>query len=145
LFQTISHKDKVMEMNRKEDIGNNEEHPFPANVTVNFDYLFGLAHGDKGFVKKMIEIYVKLIPENLLSIEKALTDNDYATLKGVAHRTKSTVSVAGLDHLMPFFTRLEWESVNNKIEDETNNDFINVKQELLQSCIVLQKYLSENF
>ena len=48
------------------------------------------------FIKKMLEIYLKQTPENLSTINQAMSTKQYSEIAAVAHKMRSSVPYVGL-------------------------------------------------
>ena len=54
-------------------------------------YLYALADGDNGFVTEILDLMIKNIPIDIVSIEKAIADNDLQQMCRSAHHMKSSI------------------------------------------------------
>ncbi|MBA3704527.1 MAG: Hpt domain-containing protein [Bacteroidetes bacterium] len=72
-----------------------------SNKTVsNLFYLNELAKGDPDFVKEMIDIFLVDNKEEIQVLEKSIQNQDYLSIKEIAHKMKSTVAFVGIDKLI---------------------------------------------
>ena len=55
------------------------------------EYLYALADGDMDFVKEILELMEKNIPDDIVSIENAIAANDMQQIKRSAHHMKSSI------------------------------------------------------
>ena len=83
-----------------------------ANSTklTDLTFLNELADGNKEFIKKMLEIYVKQTPENIGSLETFAADNNYDGISSVAHKMRSSVPYVGLAEVEKLLEKLEFEA-----------------------------------
>ena len=83
-----------------------------ANSTklTDLTFLNELADGNKEFIKKMLEIYVKQTPENIGSLETFAADNNYDGISSVAHKMRSSVPYVGLGEVEKLLEKLEFEA-----------------------------------
>ncbi|HSY76907.1 MAG TPA: Hpt domain-containing protein [Bacteroidia bacterium] len=54
-------------------------------------YLYALADGDKRFVTEILDLMIKNIPIDIVSIDKAISDNDLQQMRRNAHHMKSSI------------------------------------------------------
>lgn len=66
----------------------------------NLDYLIELSKGNKEFVVEMIEIFLAENPEEIASLENAISEQNFEQIKSAAHKMKSTIPFVGLDKLI---------------------------------------------
>ncbi len=63
--------------------------------------------GDEKFKQELISVFVQQMPSLLVGLEKALQDNDYKQLSAIAHKTKSSVALMGIESLRADMSELE--------------------------------------
>ena len=63
--------------------------------------------GDEKFKQELISVFVQQMPSLLVGLEKALQDNDYKQLSAIAHKTKSSVALMGIESLRADMAELE--------------------------------------
>ena len=54
-----------------------------------------------------MDVFLEQVPEELTSIEKAITQMDYAVIKSFSHTMKSSVSIMGITVLSPILQEME--------------------------------------
>ncbi len=62
-----------------------------SNLLYSTELLEKLSRGDASFVAKMLNIFVKISEENIEHLKSAVEQNDIPTLKGLAHKIKSSI------------------------------------------------------
>lgn len=72
-----------------------------------FKYLNDLLHGQTKPMIEIIDVFLTQVHEDLEGINKAITDNDYKTIKSYAHTMKSSVAVMGISSLTPVLNEIE--------------------------------------
>jgi len=70
-------------------------------------YLTEMMGGKKSLIKEIMDVFLKQIPEELQSINDAITKTDYATIKKFAHTMKSSVSIMSVSVLTPILQEME--------------------------------------
>ncbi len=73
----------------------------------NLRYLSEMMGGKKHLIKEIIDVFLKQVPEELQSINDAITKQNYATIKNVAHTMKSSVSIMGISVLASILQEME--------------------------------------
>ena len=63
--------------------------------------------GDENFKLELISLFIQQMPMLLVGLEKALQDNDFKQLSAVAHKTKSSVALMGIETLRADMAELE--------------------------------------
>jgi HPt (histidine-containing phosphotransfer) domain-containing protein len=71
----------------------------------NLDYLHQMSGGDELFVKEMVKLFLKQVPLELEKLSTAASDSQ--TVKQIAHKLKSSVSMVGADYLLIHIKELE--------------------------------------
>lgn len=67
---------------------------------VNIDYLKQLSKGNTRFVEEMIRIFLSENPEEIRTLELAVTKQDYDLVRATTHKLRSTLPYIGLDKLV---------------------------------------------
>lgn len=70
-------------------------------------YLNDMMGLKKHLVKGIMDVFLKQIPEELQSIDNAITKTDFATIKDFAHTMKSSVAIMGISVLAPILSQME--------------------------------------
>lgn len=81
--------------------GNNHKH------LVNLDFLIQALGGKKDVIYETIDLFLEEVPKDLSIMNEAVTKTDYSTIKGCAHKLKSTISLMGIHDLMPVVEEME--------------------------------------
>jgi HPt (histidine-containing phosphotransfer) domain-containing protein len=66
---------------------------------VDLTYLEGIAEGDNGIVKELIEIFIDQMPEFTNGFEVNLKDKNWLKIAALAHKAKSSVISMGMSEL----------------------------------------------
>ena len=92
-------------------------------------YLSETMNGEKHLVKEIIDVFLKQIHEELLSINDAVVKADYIIIKNLAHTMRSTVSVMGISVLAPVLK--EMENLSASAKDIEKIEELNTKLNLI--------------
>lgn len=101
----------------------------------NLEYLHRMSSGDESFVKEMIKLFLKQVPQELEKLTSAASDSQ--AVKQIAHKLKSSVAMVGAEDLLIQVKELEQEA-NNNIEYTT---VLAYQKELTQKLDNIQKEL----
>ncbi len=103
-----------------EDTPNNSNTQFPQNeiLKVDFTYLLGSCQGDHGFVKEMIEIFLKEIPLAMTQLEEELEKKNWTKISEVAHRIKTSYMMVGLNIQKEIALEIEKSIKTNDFEEK---------------------------
>ena len=71
-----------------------------SDKVTNLDYLTELAKGDTAFIKEMIGIFLEENPEEVKTLENAITEEQFENIKSISHHMKSTIPFVGIDFLI---------------------------------------------
>ena len=74
---------------------------------INPSHLDSVTGGDEKFKKELIDVFIQQLPTLLVGLEKALQDKDYKQLSAIAHKTKSSVALMGIESLRTDMAELE--------------------------------------
>jgi HPt (histidine-containing phosphotransfer) domain-containing protein len=72
----------------------------PTEKITDLNYLSALAKGNKEFIKEMISIFLTDTPVELRSLETGIADQNFETIRSVAHKLKSTLPYVGIDKII---------------------------------------------
>jgi CheY-like chemotaxis protein len=79
--------------------GNNDKPASKAKV-INLQYIENFSDGNDELKDEMLREFVKRVPDNLSSMEKAIEEKNYKTIYRIAHDMKTTVHFLGLTVLI---------------------------------------------
>ncbi|MGR3811934.1 PAS domain S-box protein [Jiulongibacter sp. NS-SX5] len=74
--------------------------------------LEALAGGNEAFVKKMVDLFVKMTPETLDEMKLAYTEGDYVKVGKLAHKMKPSLDNMGIDSLKELIKDIEVNASN---------------------------------
>ena len=86
---------------------------------IQLNYLHQLSGNDKDFEKEILNQFVVQVPEELSNLQQSIAENNFDSIRRIAHSLKSTVGYVGLaDELHPLLDQLE-----NDASAENNKNF----------------------
>ncbi len=143
LFMKISallpHKQKKTQP--EESITDRKDTVEPQKQLYDLQMLHKLGRGNKEFIKRTIELFIKTAPETVESLQDGIRSQDWSAVSGAAHKLKSTVDTLKIEQLRPVVRQIEIDArktINleaipdlvNFIEDHINQTINQIKQEL---------------
>jgi CheY-like chemotaxis protein/HPt (histidine-containing phosphotransfer) domain-containing protein len=72
-----------------------------------------MSHGDNGFIKKMITLFIEQIEAYLVQIQEANSKQDYDTIAKITHKIKSSVGIMGIVSIKNEIKELELLCIEN--------------------------------
>jgi len=100
------------------------------NKIINLNFLIKSMRGKKDLIRNIIDIFLKQVPQNLKTINEAINNTDFLTIKSQAHNMKSTISVFGLTDLLDTLNKIE--ALGKKAKDINKIKILNKK--LVKTC-----------
>src|ERR1035437_7753220 len=70
-------------------------------------YLTEMMGGKKHLIRGILDLFLTQVPEELNSINDAISKTDYAIIKNFSHTMKSSVSMLGISVLAPILQEME--------------------------------------
>ena len=70
-------------------------------------YLSDMMKGKRPLIKEIMDVFLEQIPEELKSINDAITNADFPSIKKFAHTMRSSVPVMGITVLAPILQEME--------------------------------------
>ena len=74
---------------------------------INLSYLETMFEGDKKAIKDIIEVFKSQVPELIQEMNYALKNKDWKALSEIAHKSKSSVAIMGINELADDLKTLE--------------------------------------
>ncbi len=81
-------------------------------------YLTNMAGGNTDIIKEMIHIFVDQVQEYIKDMQKFLDEKDYLALGRLAHKSKSSVAIMGMNDLAADLKVLELLAKESKEIDK---------------------------
>jgi PAS domain S-box-containing protein len=99
--------------------------------------LQNMSRGNDDFVQKMLSIFVNLVDENTLSLEKAMASDDLETIKKIAHKIKPSIDQLGINSLKEVVRKVEkYDAAGTKDEiDASVKKIITVLREVVDQVV----------
>jgi HPt (histidine-containing phosphotransfer) domain-containing protein len=105
---------------------------------VDLGYLERLSNGNKVFVKEMISLFLSENPEEIKSMDHAIRDKDYETIKATAHKLRSTIPFIGIDKFIESdVSEIETLATNHSGLSLIESHFQKIKSVCEKACIEL--------
>lgn len=109
------------------------------NDGIDFSYLNELSDGNQEFIDEMIDLFVNKVPGDMKQLEAAIAVKEYATIRGIAHTLRSSLSIFKLEALFEHLDPIEKEAIALGFSDEANQQFIILKEKLSSTVESLKK------
>ena len=93
-----------------------------------------ISGGDQGFIKKMVQLFVDTMPQNVGDLQTALQQENWEMVGKHAHKMKSTIDSMGITLLKEDIRAIE-SSGKNKINLELVPALVTKVAETIQKCI----------
>lgn len=116
-----------------------EGKPECEEKNIDFSYLKELSDGDEAFIKEMIDLFVNKVPNDMKELEAAIEKKDYASIRGIAHTLRSSLSIFKLEALFEHLDPIERESIALGFSNETDQEFQILKEKLSNTVESLKK------
>ena len=97
--------------------------------------------GDEKFKQELISVFIQQLPTLLVGLEKALDEKNYQQLSAIAHKTKSSVALMGIESLRADMAELELQAKNGNDEElfkKIVTNFISVSTDVLAEIETLR-------
>ena len=107
-------------------------------------HLDSVTGGDEKFKKELIDVFIQQLPTLLVGLEKALQDKDYKQLSAIAHKTKSSVALMGIESLRANMAELEIKAKDGddiELYKKIVTNFLTVSTDVLTEIETLKKTL----
>ncbi len=98
------------------------------------DKLNNVARGNKGFVIKMLQLFIDTTPELIRQLENALQQKDWQQLNAVAHKLKPTVQTMDIKHISTEVAQVEKTALSNP-SAEMLEPMVDKIVKVLEACI----------
>ena len=92
-------------------------------------YLTEMMGGKRHLVRGIMDLFLTQVPEELQTINDAITKTDYVIIKSFAHTMKSSVSMLGISILAPILQ--EMENLGTKAVDIEKIKVLNLELNLI--------------
>ena len=104
----------------------------------NTDILVQTHHADDDFIKYMVTLFVKHVPETNANLEKACAEKDWENVYFFAHKMKASIDLFNLTPLKELVRKVE-QHAHKLIETEAIADEVKVISDYLQRCVAAMK------
>jgi len=97
-----------------------------------------ISGGDQGFIKKMVQLFVDTMPQNISELQSALQQENWEMVGKHAHKMKSTIDSMGITLLKEDIRAVE-SSGKNKTNLELVPELVSKVADIIQKCIMQLK------
>ena len=94
-----------------------------------------ISGGDQGFIKKMLQLFIDTMPQNVGELQSALQQENWEMVGKHAHKMKSTIDSMGISELKEDIRAVE-SSGKNKTNLEKVPALVTKVADIIQKCIV---------
>lgn len=107
---------------------------------IDLSYLLEMSCEDQDFINEMIYLFVNKIPNETDLLEKAIYEDDYESVKKIAHNMKSSLHIFKLGDLAANISTIEIQAIKASFTDETFTNFNVLKRGILDAVQKLNTY-----
>ena len=107
-------------------------------------HLDSVTGGDEKFKLELIDVFIQQLPTLLVNLEKALQDKDFKQLSAIAHKTKSSVALMGIESLRADMAELELKAKDGddiELYRKIVTNFLSVSTDVLTEIETYKKNL----
>ncbi len=90
--------------------------------------------GDKGFIRKMILLFIETVPQNVQELVDATANKNWEQVAKMAHKLKSTIDSMGIRSLHDQIRAVEMRAKNNEHLDQMP-DMVRQVESVVSVCI----------
>ncbi len=143
IYKHIGSNNVTKEQNAETGLANNPSQTPKTNFKfINPTHIDSVTGGDEKFKQELITVFVQQLPTLLVGLEKALQDNDYKQLSAIAHKTKSSVALMGIESLRADMAELEQKAKVGEDEEcykRIVTNFISVSTDVLAEIEIMRE------
>ena len=93
-----------------------------------------ISGGDQGFIKKMLQLFIDTMPQNVGELQSALQQENWEMVGKHAHKMKSTIDSMGISSLKEDIRAVE-SNGKNKTNLELVPALVTKVSDIIQKCI----------
>lgn len=112
---------------------------------INLDFLKEFSDGNKAFEKEMIELFLKQVPNDIYTLNEAFNNNDATSIKSIAHKLKSSMSIVGLSSVEEHLNFIEKNALNKDMSESLKEKYICITKILDENYPILQKIVVDKY
>jgi len=90
----------------------------PSGTYTDLSFLTAFSGGDTGFVKEMVVMFVQKMPVDLPQLKLLAENSEWAEVKSLAHKLKSSVNFMGIPGMKEKLQKLEDDTQAENIYPE---------------------------
>lgn len=107
------------------------------------NHLYSLSRGNNAFIKDIVQLFLDQNPLELSEIEKAIDQQNYASISSIAHKMKTSVGFIGIEQLLAPLNKLEKLAISQGNTNDINSLFSEVKITCQKAIGELTVFLKE--
>lgn len=121
--------------------GKDDNKPAIKAKVINLQYIENFSDGNKELKEEMLREFVKRVPDNLSSMQKAIEEKNYKTIYRIAHDMKTTVHFLGLTvligHVLQKIEELANQNATIGVINQLFGDVKTVCQQAVEEAVTL--------
>ncbi|MCH2022382.1 MAG: Hpt domain-containing protein [Saprospiraceae bacterium] len=90
-------------------------------LTLDLTYLNQISGGDKEFINDILKTFLEEMPKDIKKIKEGLNNNNNALIGKMAHKSKATLHLLGLEELKNFALNIEQTIKKDSKHPEIHN------------------------
>lgn len=96
--------------------------------------IYGIAGGDEGFVKRMMQLFLDTIPLSLQEMQHQVALQNWAQVGKLAHKMKSTIDSMGISQLKNIIREIEHNSKRGEHIGQLSAQ-VNLVEAVMNTCV----------
>jgi HPt (histidine-containing phosphotransfer) domain-containing protein len=104
-----------------------------ADKLYNLSLVYGIAGGDEGFVKRMLQLFLDTMPLTLQEMQKEAVLQNWAQVGKLAHKLKSTIDSMGISSLKDTIRQIEQNGKKGEYTEQLPVQ-VNLVESVMLSC-----------
>jgi CheY-like chemotaxis protein len=106
--------------------------PAKKGKLYDLSYLKEYSNGDPEFIKKLIQLFLEIVPETVREIRTGWENGDHKTVYGAAHRVKPTIEYFNIAEIKQDIKELELQARSEEFSRETESMIDHIESILMQ-------------
>ncbi len=91
---------------------------------LDLSYMKQISRGDTAYEKKVTQLFIEIIPENLATLQRDYELRAYPGIKKTLHHMQTSIAVMGLDQKLADYLDMDLYERVNSLKVKENIDFI---------------------
>ena len=147
IYKHIGRQKVADDTNDDNAVAGSETKPAHNFKYIDPQHLDSVTGGDKNFKLELISVFIQQMPTLLVGLEKALQEKDFKQLSAIAHKTKSSVALMGIESLRTDMAELEQKAKTGddiELYQKIVTNFISVNTDVLTEIEIFRDSLKDN-